>query len=224
MTRPATAQPPNFDRIAPLYRWLEYPTLGPLLAQTRNHFLPSLDGCRSALVLGDGDGRFTARLLAAHPALRAQAVDLSQAMLRLLEARVARAGAANRLQTTWADALDWRPHGPVDLVVTHFFLDCLTLPQVEFLLQRLQPSLAPDALWLVSDFQVPEGWLQLPGWLLIRALYAAFRVLTGLRVTRVPAYRQALSAAGFRKVSEHSRLKGLLVTELWQARGARQSI
>ncbi len=224
MRRSAAARPPNFDCIAPLYRWLEYLTLGPLLEQTRNHFLPALVGCRSALVLGDGDGRFTARMLALHPGMQVRAVDLSRQMLRLLEARVARVGAGDRLQTTLEGALQFTPDNPLDLVVTHFFLDCLTQQEVELLLKRLRPSLAEDALWLVSDFQVPPGWLRVPAWLLIRALYAAFRVLTGLRVTQLPAYGRALKAAGFHKLGERSSIGGLLVTELWRANGEREVV
>ena len=77
----------NFDRIARLYRWMEYATLGPALTRCRNYHLARVAGCSQALILGDGDGRFTAKLLAASPSLEADAVDSSAAMLRLLRAR-----------------------------------------------------------------------------------------------------------------------------------------
>ena len=82
---------PNFNRIARPYRWLEYLTLGPALTRCRTHFLPQLAACRTALVLGDGDGRFLAGLLAANPDLRADAVDTSATMLQLLTRRAQRA-------------------------------------------------------------------------------------------------------------------------------------
>ncbi len=63
---------------------------------------------------------------------------------------------------------------------------------------------------------MPPGWLRVPGGLFIRALYAAFRVLTGLRVTQVPAYQEALQAAGFQKIAQRSALQGLLVTQVWR--------
>ena len=206
--------PANFDGIARLYRWMEYLMLGPLLERTREYFLPRLAECRSALVLGDGDGRFTARMMALHPEMRVQAVDLSLAMMRLLEARV---GARERLRTTVGDALEFTPDGPVDLVVTHFFLDCLTQEEVEAMVSRLKPSLAKGGMWLLSDFQVPPNrWLRVTGKLFIRGLYLAFRVLTGLRVTRVPAYREPLRLAGLVRVGEHLEMGGLLTTQLWQ--------
>ncbi len=218
MRRRPAGGPPNFDRIARLYRWLEYLTLGPLLERTRNHFLPRLGECRSALVLGDGDGRFTARMMALHPEMCVQVVELSPVMMRLLAARVARVGARDRLRTMVGDALDFEPDGPVDLVVTHFFLDCLTQEELELLVRRLRPCLATGALWVVSEFQAPGGWLRMPGKLLIRGLYLAFRVLTGLRVTRVPTYREPLRLARLVRVGEHLEMGGLLTTQLWQLR------
>lgn len=210
---------PNFDRIARLYRWLEYLTLGPLLERTRNHFLPRLVECRSALVLGDGDGRFTARMMAMHPNMQVHAVDLSPVMVKLLRARVARVGARDRLRTTVGNALEFEPDGQVDLVVTHFFLDCLTKEEVWSLTKRLKGHLVQGGLWLVSEFQVPpEGRLQRPAKLLIRGLYLAFRVLTGLRVKRVPAYRGPLVFARLVRVGERLEMGGLLTTQLWQVR------
>ena len=85
-----TPNPPNFDSIARIYRWAEYLSLGPLLVRTRNHFLPQLTPCRRALVLGDGDGRFLARLLQQNPDLHALAVDTSATMLHLLRERCLR--------------------------------------------------------------------------------------------------------------------------------------
>lgn len=205
---------PNFDRIARPYRWLEYLALGPLLEQTRNHHLPRIEHCRQALVLGDGDGRFTAHMLASRPQMRADAVDLSDAMLHLLSRRSS--PNAWRLTTHHADARSFDPPHAPDLVVTHFFLDCLTQSEVEGLVARLTPQLAPGTLWLVSDFRIPEGAM---GWIArgyVRLLYFAFRVLTGLRTTRLPDHASALQQCGFRLVAMHRTMLGVLTTELWR--------
>ncbi len=174
---------PDFDRLARPYRLLEYLTFGPALQRTRLRFLPELTTCRRALILGDGDGRFTAALLAANPHLHARAVDLSPAMLRLLtrRAHAAHPTAAARLHTQAADALTLNlpPHQAYDLIATHFFLDCFTQPDLDRLCARLHPHLAPDAVWLLSDFHIPAGPLRLPARLLIRSLYLAFRVAHG---------------------------------------------
>lgn len=208
---------PNFDPLARVYRWMEYFTFGPWLHRCRCAFLEESVECRRALVFGDGDGRFTAKLLSTNPTIQIDAVDSSRAMLHALLGRAA--GGVDRLRLSCSDARDWRPPGaPYDLVVTHFFLDCLRTEDVEALSQRVRGALFPSARWIVSEFFIPKGWF---GWLIARPLiwllYQAFALLTGLDVRRLPDYRSALRNSGFRLEKRRSVLKGLLVSELWSS-------
>ena len=207
----------NFDLIARPYCWLEYLTFGPALVRCRNHFLSALADRRRALVLGDGDGRFTARLLSINPYIEVEAVDLSPTMLTLLtrRARGASPTASTRLRTHLADARHFTPTGAYDLVASHFFLDCLTQPELDALGRRLRPHLTSNALWLVSDFHIPSGPLRLPARVLVRSLYFGFRILTALRTTRLPDHVAALTSGGLSRIAQHSSLTGLLTTELW---------
>ena len=205
---------PNFDRLARPYRWLEYLTLGRALERCRLHFLPHLSDRRRALVLGDGDGRFLAHLLASNPHLHADAVDLSPAMLAQLRRRAQPSAA--RLTLYQTDALTFHSPGLYDLVVTHFFLDCLTDVDLAQLTHRLAPHLRPGALWLLSDFRIPSGPLRLPAQLFVRLLYLAFRLITGLRVSRLPDHATALRRAGLSPLAQHLSVFGILTTELWQ--------
>ena len=58
--------------------------------------------------------------------------------------------------------------------------------------------------------------MRLPARLLVRSLYLAFRLLTGLRTTHLPDYATPLTQAGLNRVAHQHRLAGLLTTELWQ--------
>ena len=209
---------PNFNRIARPYRWLEYLTLGTALENCRTHYLPQLLDRRRALVLGDGDGRFLAQLLASNPYLHADAIDTSATMLQVLRQRCGAAtpNAATRLRTHNANALTIPLEDSYDLVVTHFFLDCLTQPDLDALITRINPTLTPGALWLISDFRIPNGLMRLPARVFVRSLYLAFRLLTGLRTTHLPDYATPLTQAGLNRVAHQHRLAGLLTTELWQ--------
>jgi SAM-dependent methyltransferase len=214
----------NFDHIARPYRWMEYLAFGPTLWRCRTYFLPELKNCRNALILGDGDGRFTAALLAAYPLLRADAVDSSATMLRLLTQRVHTAApdASTRLRSHHTDALAYvhgLPEEPrYDLIVTHFFLDCLAQSEVETLTQSVTSHLAPGALWLLSDFRIPAGPMNIPARALVRSLYLTFRILTGLRVKHLPDHAAALRAADFMQTAQRISLAGTLTTELWALR------
>lgn len=205
-------RPANFDVLARPYRWLEYLSFGPLLQRTRNRLLPALRAPRHALLLGDGDGRFTAALFQAHPGLLAEAVDSSLAMLTALRRRTS----SPALTVTHADVRAYTPAFTPDLVVTHFVLDCLTQPEAEALIGRLTPLLATDGLWLVSEFRLPAGPLHWPARAYIRVLYFAFRLFTGLRVTRLPDYTTPMRQAGLQLVHERHALFGLLTSQLWR--------
>jgi ubiquinone/menaquinone biosynthesis C-methylase UbiE len=212
---------PNFDRVARLYRWAEYLSLGLLLVRTRNHFLPQLTHCRHALVLGDGDGRFLARLLQRNPDLHVLAVDTSAKMLHLLRERCFSSvpGCVRNLRCMQVSALEIAPSRDTDLIVTHFFLDCLPQFEVDALVARIAAHIQPGTLWLLSDFAVPAAPILRPiAVLYIRALYLAFRLLTGLRTTRLPDPKAALTRVGFQLIARHEHLFGLLYTELWQRR------
>ena len=213
----------NFDRLAGAYRWMEWLSFGPLLERCRRAFLGELTAARRVLVLGDGDGRFTAELLRVNPEVRVDAVDASPAMLRAL---VQRAGAdAGRVRTIVADirdfGRDWKPDGAdaYDLVVSHFFLDCLTTEEVAALAFSVREHLAEGARWVVSDFAVPEGFAgRLVGRLLVGFLYRIFGLLTGLRVRELLDHVAALGGAGFGMVERREMLFGLLFSEVWGLR------
>jgi SAM-dependent methyltransferase len=206
----------NFDQLAGIYRWLEWCTFGPILWRCRCAFLDSTRNSRNGLVIGDGDGRFTARLLELNRYVTVEALDASEAMLRQLLRRTA----ANRVRVhaTVVDARDLpRFEQSFDLVVTHFFLDCLTTEEVESLAGEIGLRLRPGARWVISEFAVPKNRFgQLFARPLVSALYVAFGLLTGLKVRRLPCYRDAMERAGFVLMGERTWLNGLLVSELWE--------
>ena len=205
---------PDFHRVARVYRWAEYLALGRTLERARECFLPWLAECSSVLALGDGDGRFLARLLEQNPEMHAVAVDTSAAMLALLRERC-----GSRVKTMQLSALEVQAEPGTDLVVTHFFLDCLTQVEVEELVSRLSAQLEPGTLWMVSDFGTPQvRWMRPFAAAYVRSLYLAFRILTGLRVTRLPDPQRAFDLAGFVRLERKEFLFGLVYAELWQHR------
>lgn len=193
-------------------------SFGPWLQRCRCAWLDRMANCRRALVLGDGDGRFTARLLGKNPVVILDAIDASPAMLRALERR---AGAhAGRVRGHRADARTVEPGSrKYDLVVTHLFLDCLTTEEVMALANRVRGAVTDGAIWVVSEFAVPPNrfgrWFARP---LVSALYFAFGCLTGLRVRRLPNYPAALNEAGFELERQRTWLGGLLRSEIWIAK------
>jgi SAM-dependent methyltransferase len=214
----------NFDRLAGVYRWMEGLSFGPHLWRCRCAFLGEMTEAQEALLLGDGDGRFTAALLKRNRQVRVTAVDVSEAMLRSLRRK---AGAdEGRVRTEACDVREWSPaEAECDLIVTHFFLDCLTTEEVRRLAERLKSNLRPGARWVVSEFAVPEGWFG--RWVarpVVGFLYRAFGVLTGLEIRRLPEWEAELRRAGFRQVGERLLLHGLLTSQIWMMAGSSKRV
>lgn len=226
----------NCDPLARWYRWLEYLGMGRALERRRFEFLSAsavqgtsredAEVSGRVLALGEGDGRFLERWLAVQPGMQVDYVDSSGEMLVLARRRIeARHGAeltGEQVVFHHADARSWLPDegSRYDFVSTHYFLDCLTGPEVNDLLERLRPFIAPSAVWIVSEFHQPPGGF--PAWrarVWIGGLYRLFGLATGLRVRQLPDYRRSLQAHGFRLEREVIAEWGLLVSEWWQRQG-----
>ena len=194
---------------------MELFSFGPWLMRCRCAFLPECRAARHALALGDGDGRFTARLLSANPALHIDAVDASKAMLQAL---VRRAGPhPTRVHPIHADLRAWKPANlPYDLIYSHFLLDCLTTNEIQTLAVDLANSVSPTAQLIVAEFAVPNNWFgKLAAYPLVSLLYRVFGWLAGLQLRRLPDHTSALRQAGFNLQKRKLWLGGLLVSELW---------
>ena len=205
----------RFDRLARLYFWMEYFSFGPYLQRCRCLRLVEMRNRKRALIYGDGDGRFLAKLVRVAPALQITAVDASDAMLRRARLRLP---ANASVQWVHADARQWEPpRSRFDLIVSHFFLDCFDEDEVAGIVSRVNAAAADDAMWVVSEFAIPRGpFAGRAGRLIVSALYLAFGWMTGLTVRRLPDYAGVLRHAGWQLEDRRQLLRGLLVSEIWR--------
>ena len=210
----------NCDAIARYYELLERISFGRYLERSRFAFLGVVQSSKRAILCGGGDGRFLVRLLSMSSAVEVDFVDLSQTMVRLAERRVSALGPSFRERVAFhcGDVREFkmRPDS-YDLIVTNFFLDCFTQEELPRVVDHLATSGGQKTRWVVSDFCEAEGLINsLWTRAVIRSLYAAFRLTTGLRVTRLPDYASALRRTGYALRSERASLGGLLHSSLWE--------
>ena len=213
----------NFDRLAPIYRVLEYGAFGRDLERARFCFLEKLRDCRAILVLGEGDGRCLEQLVRVAPGAHIDCLDLSQAMLARAEARLpveARARVAFRQADLLTTAL---PEKNYDAVITLFFLDCFTAEQTADIVHRIAASLRPGARWLWADFAQPRrGWNRWRARASLRVLYAFFRWQTGLAARALPPAEEILDRAGFAREADREFQGGFVRSALYRERAPRR--
>jgi SAM-dependent methyltransferase len=209
---------PGFDWLAPHYRWMEWVLAGPKLQRCRTAFLDSFPRPRRVLLLGEGNGRFLAELLGAHPGTRFTCVDASGSMLARARARLrARNLDVTNGEFVQANALEWTPPADdFDLLVSHFFLDCFRPVELERLIPRLAAATAPGGRWLIADFrQPPSGPAKWRARAILESMYLFFRVAARLSATRLTPPDELLERGGFALRERRLFEWGLLHSDLW---------
>lgn len=205
----------NCDRIAPFYQLLERAAFGGKLQKHRVAFLQAAANKRRALILGDGDGRFTQALVNSFPELYIDSVELSAAMVSLMRKRVPD---SDRIRVIQSDVFRLAfAAESYDIVFSHFFLDCFNSEEARHLVQLVSRQLTKQAVWIVSDFrQLRTGWRRLYTGVCLNIMYLFFRFATGLQTRQLPDYNAALEGAGFVKCREQVSMAGLIASEWWQ--------
>ena len=205
----------NADRLARVYRWVEYAAFGLALERCRFAHLGALAGATRVLVLGEGDGRFVARLLRENRGARVEVVESSKEMLRVARGRV---GEDERVRWLQADAVRGPlPEGPFDAVVTHFFLDCFGEAEAARVVREAARRLEPGGVWVISEFcDGGRGWRGVHARAWLWAMYRFFAATTGLRARRLPGWEGMLREAGLRREARVEERWGLVVGEVWR--------
>jgi ubiquinone/menaquinone biosynthesis C-methylase UbiE len=207
----------NADPIAASYRWMEYAAFGQALEKARFDFLARAAEAHRVLILGEGDGRFLARLLGLNRQASVAVVESSARMIQLARGRVP-PDERSRVSFHHIDAAAQPlPHGPFDLAVTHFFLDILTCRESEAVISKASGLLSPGALWLLTEFQEPAGGIRRQhARLWLRAMYRFFALTTGVRACRLPPYRDTLVRCGLAEIEHRERRFGLIRSQVWR--------
>ena len=214
----------NADPIARAYRWLEYATIGFELEDARFDFLSQAAGAQRVMILGEGDGRFLARLLECNPHARVAVIESSARMIDLARRRL-RADDRPRVDFHCMDAAACPlPDGPFDLAVTHFFFDILESREAESVILKVDSLLDPGACWLLSEFQVPSsGIRRLHARLWLSTMYGFFSVTTGVRASQLSPYREVLVRCGWVETDHRERRLNFIRSQVWRKATSRQT-
>jgi SAM-dependent methyltransferase len=209
----------SFDAVAPWYRALETIAFGSTLQRARVACLDEIGSPRRALILGEGNGRFLAELLQRHPLIRIDCIDDSDRMLDLARRHVLKTnpGEIRRVVFLRHDVRSWTPRDRYDLIVTHFFLDCFSTQRVGLIVAKLAQAAAPNAIWLLADFRLPEAGLargHARAWLAV--MYGFFRCVARIEASELVDPSPFLRVEGFTLTRQHLFRLQMVKSELWR--------
>ena len=202
----------NFDHLARHYGWMEWLLAGRKLQRCRTALLDRVSDCRRVLMVGEGPGRFLHACRQALPEAEFTVVDASRSMLEQ-----ARRNAAPGVEFVQADAREWQPSQPYDLLSLHFFLDCFPEAQLDRVIANLAAGAESGARLLLSDFQLPStGWGRTRAQAIQASMYSFFRIAVGLPARRWVCPDAHLRRHGFRLLDRRESEWGLLRSDLWE--------
>jgi ubiquinone/menaquinone biosynthesis C-methylase UbiE len=205
----------SFDRVAPHYRWLETLVFGNQLQQARLIFVRQTETPGRVLIVGEGNGRFLAEFVRAHPGAAIDCIEASGRMIELARRHLDQHSLVHFIEADIRD-LELAPSS-YDLIVTHFLLDCFLGAALRDLVRKLATAATADANWLLSDFRIPNcGWQKFHAQLWIRAMYYFFGLTTRLEARRLDDPSPLLKAAGFKPVRQRLTRFGMIKSELWR--------
>lgn len=208
----------QFDRIAPYYHWMELLFASGVMQRCRTAHLDRTKDCRHALLAGEGHGRFLEALLRVNPRIHVTCVEGSARMIEYARRRLIRRGVdLSRVTFQRANLLDCElPAARFDLIVTHFFLDCLKPEQISQAVRSMARSSTPDAIWLLADFRVPEtGWRRWRAIGILASLYLFFRFSANLSARWLTPPDNFLRESGFELQRRKLANWGLAHSDLW---------
>ena len=207
----------SFDLLAPHYRWMEAVLAGDKLQRCRVHWLDSVRHCRRALLVGEGNGRFLEVCAERLPNTHFTVVDASAKMLREAEERWRKAGGGNRATFVHAKLPALKLTQSFDLIVTNCFFDCFNRDQLPIVIENIASCAMDDAIWLVTDFNVPQnGWPKWRAKAVLRLAYTFFRITTGISANEICSPDEFLRHCGFEMTQRIEADAGLIYTAMWQ--------
>lgn len=209
----------SFDLLAPHYRWMEAVLAGDKLQKCRVHWLDSVRHCRRALLVGEGNGRFLSVCAEKLPDAQFTVVDASAEMLRQAERRWSRAGGLPDRVKFLQRSLPGLglSEQTFDLIVTNCFFDCFTPEQLQRVIDDIARFANESAIWLVTDFAVPErGWAKWRAKAALRAAYTFFRLTTRISAREICPPDPLLVKAGFELKGRVEGDAGLIYSAMWQ--------
>jgi len=206
-----------FDKLAPWYHFLETISFGNQLQQCRISQLAELSAVKNVLILGDGNGRFLESLLKSTDNSEIESIDISRNMIELANTRITSLPNSSKVIFIHSDVFDWDfPKFKYDLVVTNFFLDCFTYPELTNLIEKVSLSLKPEGKLIYGDFNVPNSFCKKTlTSLLLFGMYLFFRIFTRISANSLHDPTSLLIENKFILKNEKYYLWSFLKSQLW---------
>ena len=172
-----------------------------------------------ALIIGGGDGKFLLEAIKQELSDQYYYIDISDAMIKLARNKIEKQSilSLNSVVFICGTYQDIPPNENFDLIVTPYFLDCISEDELPLVMAKLYAHLTIEGTWFFTDFNIPENMFRgLIFKTIIQSLYRIFNLLCKLGVNRLPDFSKEFSKYDFKVLYEKYFLGGLLVSRIYK--------
>lgn len=207
----------GFDRVAAFYDQLAHLIFGSNLERAQGALLPHIPDHSSVLLIGGGTGWLLKQLLATRKNLSILYLEASPAMLRKARQRFQKYGQSHQANVTFRLGTEQtlQPHEQFNIIITPFLLDLFPEKRLYQLMTHLKYALAPNGLWLFTDFWPVKT--PAPMWqrAIIKGMYTFFGALSEVKARQLPDYQTHFEALHLHEKYSYTFLNGLVQSKVY---------
>ncbi len=200
----------SFDKISFFYDFLAKLIFGAHIIDSQKYFLNKIQSHSKVLILGGGTGWLLAELLTEKPNCEVWYVEASAKMIIRSRNRIVQGQAVHFIHGTEDDIPQTLNF---DVAITNFYLDLFSSLSLPLVINKIQRSLKPGSLWIVTDFVKNKKWWQAS---MLKIMYWFFRSTCGIESTGLPPWPVLIGDAGFAKVSSKFFYKNFIEAVVWR--------
>lgn len=198
----------NFDALAPYYDTLARIVYGKSIQRAQTEFIYTIPVRATILILGGGTGWILDSLTHGNQGHKIYFIEASSEMIGRAQRRSID-GDVIFIHGTEAAI----PQGlKFDVVMTNFYFDLFTNAGVQHRIQHIAKFCNDDARWLVTDFVNTRWWHSL----LLKSMYAFFKLTSGIEADHLPDWEPALHAAGYSCTDQRGFYKGFIQSYVFE--------
>lgn len=197
----------GFDLLAPIYDSLARLVFGKALVESQTSFLDRIPTGAEILILGGGTGWLLEKISGQNKSCKILYVDVSAEMIKRAGLRKTQ----DEIQFVQGTEMDIPTELKFDVVITNFYFDLFSDKNLMQIVRHLQRHKKANALWFVTEFQDVVWWHGA----MLRLMYFFFKIICRIDASRLPKWRGALQAHGWREVDQQLHFGGFINTSFW---------
>ncbi len=201
----------NYNPVARYYDKLSRLVFGNNLLEAQSYFLDRIPPGSKVLIVGGGTGQILEEITRLQPSgLHITYIDSSTKMTDIARCKNI---TNNKVIFITAPVETTNFEYTFDVIITPFLFDNFKPDSAAKIFSAIDRYLAKDGLWLYTDFRNTKALRQK---LLLKIMYAFFRLFCGIEATQLPDIKNCFENSGYAVVMGNTFMKGFIASTVYK--------